>query len=355
MLQRLAQPSRSMVERLQLQKGLRRATLLAGAALATTAIVLVLAFTGILTGGRDSGSAEVVAKVRPSTVRVMASVNGQPQSSGTGWALDAQGGMVVTNAHVVAGGTEFEVSLEGEESHAAEVVGVAPCEDLAVLRTDTPAGLQMLPLGDQSSLQQGDRVIAIGFPGSLTEEFNLVTTEGIVSVVRTSVEKLPNVIRTDAAINPGNSGGPLVDLNARLVGVNTLRGPETQNEGYAIGVDRVREIAPRLSDGHSLAWTGMGLDEVGQFAGQPPGIFISNVMPGSPASRARVPSPAWLSKVNGRAMTNGLVSYCEAVGEDPEQPADMTITPMSNLSRDAQGALASARFGQPRRLSVGFQ
>ena len=142
--------------------------------------------------------------------------------------------------------------------------------------------------------------------------------------------KYRNVIQTDAAINPGNSGGPLLDRKGRLIGVNsasiTLAGDRiVQNQGYAIGVDRVREVVGELRQGNSIGWTGMGLysptseDEFAQlgldnFLGD--GIIVLSTAPRSPARRSGVfESPATIVAINGREMDGTLDAYCSVVGE----------------------------------------
>ena len=217
---------------------------------ALAAILLVAAIVTLLlvNGGDGDGDgersvAEIVDDARSSTVEVLASVDGELQGGGTGWVFDADAGVIVTNAHVINSGTTFEVALEDEEPRDAEILGVAPCDDLAVLRVDDTDGLRTLPLGDQESLELGDEIVALGFPGSASQEGNLTASSGVVSVGRTrfdlegvDVPQYPNVIQTDTVINPGNSGGPLIDTRSRLVGVNSagitlLNGRAIQGQG----------------------------------------------------------------------------------------------------------------------------
>jgi S1-C subfamily serine protease len=135
------------------------------------------------------------------------------------------------------------------------------------------------------------------------------------------------VIQTDAAINPGNSGGPLVDQEMRLVGVNsagiTLLGGRTiQGQGYAIGVDRVKEIVPTLREGRSIGWTGMGLSYPTarrlRRLGLPPvdGLLITTTVPGTPAAEAGFGrSPVLIVEIDGRRVGGALPEYCRAVGD----------------------------------------
>jgi S1-C subfamily serine protease len=125
----------------------------------------------------------------------------------------------------------------------------------------------------------------------------------------------PNVIQTDAAINPGNSGGPLLNDEAELVGVNSAGIGDRQNENYAIGVDRVKEITATLREGRSLAWTGMNFEYVALEEGEPPLVAVSSAVPGTAADFegfGELEELTILTSVNGEQV-NSLQSYCAAV------------------------------------------
>jgi S1-C subfamily serine protease len=345
-------PTPSTIERIKLRRSVRGAVALAGLAVAAAVIVVVLVATGVFGGGGGSDEPdipEIVAQVTPSTVLVNSEVDGEPVGNGTGWVYDADEGLIVTNAHVVNGGETYSVVL-GESVRDADVVGVATCDDLAVLRVGETDGMVTLPLaGSQDDLKQGQTVVALGFPASASLAGNLTATEGIVSVVRTSFDLSPldvprysNVIQTDAAINPGNSGGPLVNAQGELVGVNsagiTLLGGRTiQGQGYAVGVDRVKEVVPVLAAGTSWGWNGMGFIHIPDpqaeaenlsGAGLPlePGLAILNVAEGTPAADAGFgQGPVLVTAVNGSPMDGSLPAYCEALG-DPETATDANFT-----------------------------
>jgi len=136
------------------------------------------------------------------------------------------------------------------------------------------------------------------------------------------------VIQTDAAINPGNSGGPLFDTRARLVGVNSagitlLSGRTIQGQGYAIGVDRVKEVLTSLTAGTSIGWTGMAFD----YREGAPGLVVVDAVPGTPADLAGFGDGEILVRtVNGTPLDNSLPSYCDAVaGIDAGQSATFGI------------------------------
>ncbi len=319
-------PGPVTTERMAMRRTVRRATTVAIVSVAAAVVVVVTVVALFLTGVLPPNSAMtvpgVVEAVRPSTVVILANEGGQTAGSGSGWVLDAGQGLIVTNAHVVNAGTSFVVGVNGQRRDAS-VVAVAPCEDLAVLKVKDTAGLRTLPLGSQSDLKLGDTVVALGYPGNASLQDQLTTTTGVVSVVQepfrldaVDVPSYPNVIQTNAAINPGNSGGPLVDLHGHLVGVNsagiTLLGDRTiQGQGYAIGVDRVKEVAAALRLGRSTGWTGMGLD----YPDSADGLLITHTVPGTPAARAGLGGQrALITQINGRSVQSTLQSYCSAVG-----------------------------------------
>jgi S1-C subfamily serine protease len=323
--------SPSAVHRLLVERSLRRATLLAAAAIAAAAGLGLLVGASFLFSDGDGASAavqKVVGEVAPSTVLIEARHREQRVESGSGWVLDAAKGLIVTNAHVVNGGTTFQVARSGEPARKAELVGVAPCEDLAVLRVTERSGLRSLPLGRQSTLELGETVVALGYPANASEQASLTSTSGVVSVVRSSyrepavdVPRYPNVIQTDAAINPGNSGGPLVDLTGRLVGVNAAGrtvAPDRriiQGQGYAIGVDRVKTIVDILRTGRSLGWSGLGFRYSRPGEAGRAGLGAGPAVPGTSAERAGLGrhEGALIVAVDGMPVDDTLASYCDAI------------------------------------------
>ena len=310
-----------------------RAIILAAGALGLAVVAIVLAAAGVFSSDdEDDGGlepSELVDQVRDGTALVVASANGVRQGNGTGWVLDADEGLVVTNAHVVDAGETFDVG-DGEHLTDAEVVGVAPCDDLAVLKAEDTEGLEEIPLGSQSDLAQGDPVLAVGYPVNASPSDELQVSSGVVSVVEEPydlpgdpyMQHYPNVIQTDAPINPGNSGGPLVDSEGNLVGVNTLifRGQrgEIEGQGYAIGVDHARDVLELLRTGNSQAWGGFAftplLPREAKRLGIPQGLMITTVVPGTAAANAGLrPQNALVVAVGGDQVQT-FREYCDAVG-----------------------------------------
>jgi S1-C subfamily serine protease len=306
-----------------LQRSVKRATLVAYIAggialLAIVALVLIFAlgvFEDDPTPVADAppSADEIIEGARPSTVAVLGSDGG----SGTGWVLDAEEGLVVTNGHVIEGNRSFEVRRDTGETTDAEVVGVAICDDLALLRVSDPTGLVTLPIGSQQDLDAGDTVYVLGYPGNFQQEPDLQATRGIVSQVQTSadigpsadpdLQVYPNVIQTDAAINPGNSGGPMINEEGELVGVNTLSDPQTQQQGYAIGADLLNEDLEILRQGQSMAYLGFG------FIADGDGLQVSAAQEGTEAEELGFGEDITsVLAVNG-VQTRTREDYCDAL------------------------------------------
>ncbi len=171
----------------------------------------------------------------------------QEIGGGTGFVI-SEDGLILTNRHVAADAeAEYEVVFSDGTTHAAAVLARDSVLDIAVLKVET-SGLTVAPLGDSDALSAGETVIAIG--NSLSEYRNSVT-KGVISAINRRViagngagesEVLEEALQTDAAINPGNSGGPLVDLEGRVVGVNTAVNRSGQSIGFAIPINAVKIV-----------------------------------------------------------------------------------------------------------------
>ncbi len=222
----------------------------------------------------ETNSMQVFSSASPAVVNVTSStlrrslfnlnVQEIPRGSGTGFVWDSSG-LVVTNFHVIAGAQRFTVSLQDRSEYSAEVIGVAPEKDLAVLRLlDPPDELQSLPLGDSSELAVGRKVLAIGNPFGL----DTTLTTGVVSALGREIRapsnrRIRGVIQTDAAINPGNSGGPLLNSLGQLIGVNTaIYSPSGASAGigFAIPVNTVKDVVPQLISYGRMLRPIMGLE-----------------------------------------------------------------------------------------------
>jgi Do/DeqQ family serine protease len=168
-------------------------------------------------------------------------------SAGSGVIVDSKKGYVLTNNHVVENGIEISVTLTDRRQFAAQVIGVDPATDIALLQIDAD-NLSALPLGNSDELQVGDYVVAVGNPFGLGQ----TVTSGIVSALGRSginPEGYEDFIQTDASINPGNSGGALVTLSGELIGINTaIIAPAGGNVGigFAVPINMARSVMDQL-------------------------------------------------------------------------------------------------------------
>jgi S1-C subfamily serine protease len=327
---------------------------------AGTVLAAVVATVAVILVFRPPSVADIVASAEPSTVLVSGLVGSELVGSGTGWVVDADEGLIVTNHHVVNGFDGFGVDLAGTRREA-ELVAAAACDDVALLRVSNRNEMVTMPLGVQDDLRRGDSVVAVGYPTSLGPEDTLVATAGVVSVPQTAVAvggSFPNMVQTDAAINPGNSGGPLISMDHELVGMNTLIAVDAQNQGYAIGVDHVRELLPDLRAGRSSDWGGIHYVELDPLEASEMGLdsslIVDGAFPGSPADDAGFGTGTWLvTAVNGVTLDieDPWGSYCSALDELPaDSPAALTVRPI-------EGSLESSspELGEPQvvELSLG--
>jgi len=235
-----------------------------------------------------------------------------PQGSGSGFIWDRDG-HVVTNFHVIEGGSRFEVTLADHSAWEASVVGTAPDKDLAVLRIQAPRKkLQPLELGRSDQLVVGQKVLAVGNPFGLDHSL----TVGVVSALGREL-RAPNrrtirdVIQTDAAINPGNSGGPLLDSRGQLIGVNSaIYSPSGASAGigFAVPVDTVRRLVPQLVEhGHRIQ-PGIGIVPLSDAIAaryELAGVVIREVVAGTPAARAGLQGIRVRSKPRERRVILG--------------------------------------------------
>jgi Do/DeqQ family serine protease len=220
------------------------------------------------------------------------------QSLGSGVIVDARAGLVVTNHHVIEGMTEVKVSLADKREVEAEIVLRDPRTDLAVLKLKNTSGLSAaLEIGNSDDLQVGDLVLAIGNPFGVGQ----TVTQGIVSALartQVGVADFQSFIQTDAAINPGNSGGALIDMQGRLIGINTAifsRTGASHGIGFAIPATMVRIVVDSARAGSASVrrpWFGARLQGVtpdiaeGLGLDRPAGVMVAAVFEKSPAEEA---------------------------------------------------------------------
>ncbi|MCD9458984.1 trypsin-like peptidase domain-containing protein [Marinibactrum halimedae] len=217
----------------------------------------------------------------------------QPQGAGTGFVWNKKG-YIVTNFHVVDGARRLTITLADQSHWDAQVIGLAPEKDIAVLKIDAPRRLLTpIDIGDSADLQVGRKVLAIGNPFGL----DTTLTVGVVSALGREIQApnqrtIRNVIQTDAAINPGNSGGPLLNSDGELIGVNAaIYSPSGASAGigFAIPVNTVKKIVPELIEHGRLVRPILGVELApSHWARQSnvKGVPILRVSPRGPADKA---------------------------------------------------------------------
>lgn len=277
-----------------------------------------------------------------------------PRGAGTGFVWDERG-YIVTNFHVIENARKVVITLQDQSIWPAEVVGLAPEKDLAVLKINAPdKKLQPLRRGDSSELMVGRKVLAIGNPFGL----DATLTTGVVSALGREIEapdqrKIRNVIQTDAAINPGNSGGPLLNSQAELIGVNTMiysPSGASAGIGFAIPVNTLKDIVPQLIEHGRIVRPVIGIDIApDQWARQSgvKGVAVLRVAPGSPADRAGLRGAQrsrWGTIILGDIIT--------AIDQHPTRNYDELMTALEKYAPGDRVELVFARDGKTERRSL---
>lgn len=243
----------------------------------------------------------------------------QVQSGVGSGVIMSRDGHILTNNHVVAQAKTIEVVLTDNERYTAEVVGVDPATDLAVIKLKLDG--KQLPveyvaeIGDSDSLKPGDYAIAIGNPLGLDRTI----TVGVISALGRSDLRLSgndtqyqNFIQTDAQINPGNSGGALCDINGRVIGINDLYAAQYAGIGFAIPVNMARVVMEKLIatgkvDRGFLGIGGRDIDKDTQTALDLPvaeGALVESIEPGTPAEKAGLKNGDVIVQLDGRKVKN---------------------------------------------------
>ena len=296
--------------------------------------------------------ADVIEQVLPSVVNVRVTSLQQDvltgdveegRGQGSGVIIDERG-VIVTNNHVVQQATQVTIVLNNGRKLEGTVVDTNPERDLAVIRVDAD-GLTPIEFGRASTLRLGDEVLAIGFPLGLTG--GPTVTRGIVSAENRTIPignagggeelELTGLIQTDAAINPGNSGGPLVDLNGRLIGINTAAAgaAAAENVGFAINIDDaipvIREILTTPPD--ERAWMGVILEDLDPALAEEldlpsdlTGALITQVVSESPAEAAGLEEGDVVTEVEGEEVEASQDLIDKLSGYEPGASVVMEVT-----------------------------
>ena len=251
---------------------------------------------------------DLYRRANPAVVNVTTYMNeagfdspGTGIGQGSGFLYDNQG-RIVTNNHVVENATRVEVTFSDGTTQEARILGIDPDSDLALLEVDTiPAEIQPLALGDSNALQVGQTVAAIGNPFGLDGTLTVGVVSALGRVVPSGLSQysIPQVVQTDAPINPGNSGGPLLDMQGKVIGVNTqiLTGDGTRANagvGFAVPANIILKVAPAIIKIGAYTWPWLGVrggtvstmiakaNDLGELRG----AYIAEVLPNGPAVKA---------------------------------------------------------------------
>jgi S1-C subfamily serine protease len=276
---------------------------------------------------QEDATIEAVKRVSPGVVKIVSTrlvepsnpierlfgVGPQEQAAmGSGFVFEHEGEkLILTNTHVIGGADTLVVKTIGGEEFEAEKLGADPARDIAVIKPiSPPADLAALPLGDSTSVQVGQKVLAAGNPF----DFENTVTEGIVSAMgwREIAGSERYVIQTDAAINTGNSGGPLLDLGGNVIGINFAIFSPTRTSlgiGFAIPINQAKEMMYFLVN--RGPWLGLhrlhpNSRGVARYLGlrTDKGVVVLGLAQDGPAARAGLQPGDVILKVAGEAVTD---------------------------------------------------
>lgn len=244
--------------------------------------------------------------------------------SGVVYKIEGDSAYIVTNNHVIEGAGKIEVTTSEGEKAEAELVGKDALTDLAVLKINKKYAPIALEFGDSDQLRAGDPVVAIGNPLSL--DFSGTVTQGIISAPSRSIDVKTSagnwkmdVIQTDAAINPGNSGGALLNMEGKVIGINSLKIAESGVEGlgFAIPSNEVLPLIQQMTEKGEIErpYIGVGLADLAEVPymyveGLPEevegGVLVASVDPASTAAKAGLKEYDVITAINGKKIKNSV-------------------------------------------------
>lgn len=296
------------------------AVVVTGSPIVTPPPVQVVAPPGVQA---PASFADLAAKADPAVVFVKTlqerrGITGRRQVVGEGvgsaFVYDPNG-LIITNNHVIEGASEIYVVFGRKKQVKATIVGRDPRTDVAVIRVEDK-NLPYLPLGDSEAVRVGDWVVAIGNPFALSH----TVSAGIISARGRTISDVKGLdesgyydfLQTDASINPGNSGGPLLDMAGRVVGMNTAIRRAANNIGFAIPVNMIKELLPRLLADGTIKRSAIGVvvgplmpeDRERLKLPEEAGVLVTVVVPGGPAEKAGLAVDDVILSFQGEALPN---------------------------------------------------
>ncbi|OGY22069.1 MAG: hypothetical protein A2113_02565 [Candidatus Woykebacteria bacterium GWA1_44_8] len=283
----------------------------------------------------ESAVIDVVDKASPGVVSIVAKtvaldplrgVTQNQQGIGTGFVVRSDG-IIFTNSHVVENSSiNYTVVTKDKKTYQVKKIDRDPSIDFAILKVDAK-DLPTVILGDSDALKVGQKVVAIG---NALGMFDNTVTVGVVSGIGRGVtasdslgvsqETLENVIQTDAALNPGNSGGPLLDLSAKVIGINFATTVGAENIGFVIPINRIKPVLEQYQASGRIIRPFLGISYVMINEGTaivqnlPQGAFIRRVVAGSPAAKAGLEAGDVITKFGGVALKDGA-TLAAAIGK----------------------------------------
>lgn len=269
------------------------------------------------------------------------------ERTGSGVIIDKKG-HIVTNNHVVRDADRIVVTLVDGNEKTAKVIGTDPRTDLAVIKIDVKNKVSPAEFGDSDQLLVGQQVVAIGNPLGL--RFARSVTSGVVSglnrIISTEEGFVFRLIQTDAAINPGNSGGALVDLNGRLIGINTIKiaVPGFEGMGFSIPSNQVKGVVNELIKNGRVQRPLMGIKILGEVTQDEAnyynlpvdyGVAIEPVF-GGPSAKAGIQKYDIITKINGQKVENGLDLQDKIFTQKIGQVVNVELVRMNQNNRQSK-------------------
>jgi serine protease Do len=258
-------------------------------------------------------------------------------SLGSGFIISPDG-YIVTNNHVVAEADEIKVKLQGREKlYDAKVIGRDQDTDLALLKVEAGGNLPVLVFGNSDTTRVGEWVLAIGNPFGLSHS----VTAGIISAKGRHIGAGPfdNFLQTDASINPGNSGGPLIDMDGRVVGINTAIVPNGQGIGFATPSSLAEKIIAQLKERKKITrgWLGITMQDLDDNTAKALGLkeakgaLVAQVIPGDPADKGGIKISDVIVKVAGQPVEDASALLSRIASMRPGDRVQLTVWRQNHL------------------------
>lgn len=316
---------------------------------------------------RFSPTVRAVQKVRPAVVNIHSEKNvpggaygaasNRMSGMGTGVIVDHRG-YIVTNYHVIEDVSSIRVTLADNSQYPAEVVARDPETDLALLKIEPRAQLQIMPMGTSDDLMQGESVLAVGNAYG----YEHTVTEGIVSELHRDVrlsdhQAYRDLIQTDASINPGNSGGPLVNADGEMIGLNVAIRAGAQGIGFAIPVNDVKRVVSKLMsvDRISSVWHGMVCVDDPLAEENSGRVIVQAVQSNSPAARAGIRSGDRLVRLGTMPLSYSFDVERSMIERHPAETVPVQLVRDGRNKKLSMTVEASPRNGEHTTEDVIWQ